>query len=66
MAGLDFALLAAFLWIVDGLGYKRAIKPLVVMGLNPITIYMISELLDEPLYISGLHGTLYHTLLDED
>jgi predicted acyltransferase len=60
MAGLDFVLLAAFLWLVDGLGYKRIVKPFLIMGLNPITIYMISELLDETLHISGLHATIYN------
>jgi predicted acyltransferase len=62
MAGLDFVLLAAFLWVVDGLGHKRLVKPLVIMGLNPISIYMLSELLDEALNISGLHRTIYATV----
>ncbi|HWB98327.1 MAG TPA: hypothetical protein VG672_16555, partial [Bryobacteraceae bacterium] len=43
MAGLDFVLLAMFVWVVDGLGYKRAVKPLVIMGMNAIAIYMASE-----------------------
>jgi predicted acyltransferase len=59
MAGLDFVLLAVFLWLVDVLGYRRIVKPLVIMGLNPITIYMLSELLDEALNLSGLHKTIY-------
>src|SRR5262249_52766840 len=33
MAGLDFVMLAGFLWLVDGCGYKRAVKPLVVIGM---------------------------------
>ena len=59
MAGMDFVILGAFLWLVDGLNHKKIVKPLVIMGLNPITIYMISELLDEALGISGLHHTIY-------
>jgi predicted acyltransferase len=59
MAGLDFILLAGFLWLVDALGHKRLVKPLVIMGLNPITIYMLSELLYEALHISGLHQVIY-------
>lgn len=62
MAGLDFVMLAAFLWLVDGLGHRRAVKPLVIMGLNPITIYMIAELLDEALNISGLHKAIYRAV----
>jgi predicted acyltransferase len=62
MAGLDCVLLAAFLWIVDGLGYKRTVKPLVIIGLNPIAIYMLSELLDEALNYTGLHRAIYHAV----
>jgi predicted acyltransferase len=59
MAGLDFILLSAFLWLVDIRGHRRIVKPLVIMGLNPITIYMLSELLSEVLDISGLHEAIY-------
>lgn len=47
MAGLDFMLFAGFLWLVDGLGWRRAVKPMVILGMNAIVIYMASELLDE-------------------
>ena len=49
MAGLDFILLSGFLWLVDGLGWRRAVKPLVIMGSNAIVIYLASEFLDEAL-----------------
>jgi predicted acyltransferase len=45
MAGLDFVLLAGFVYLVDGKGYKRAVRPAAIMGMNAITIYMLSELL---------------------
>jgi predicted acyltransferase len=62
MAGLDFVLFAGFLWLIDGLGYRRAVKPLVIMGMNAIAIYMASELVDEAL--GGLHlkAPLYNHL----
>jgi predicted acyltransferase len=47
MAGLDFVVFAMCLWLVDGRGYKRVTKPLAIIGMNAITVYMISELLDE-------------------
>ena len=47
MAGLDFVIFAMFLWLVDGLGYKRVVKPLVIMGMNAIVVYLASEFLDE-------------------
>lgn len=62
MAGLDFVLLAVFLWVIDGLGWKKIAKPFVVIGLNPITVYMISELLAEALDFTGLHDPIYQRL----
>ncbi|MDE3195403.1 MAG: DUF5009 domain-containing protein [Acidobacteriota bacterium] len=59
MAGLDFALLSLFLWLVDGMGFKRGLRPLIALGLNPITIYMISELLAELLDYTGIQASLY-------
>ena len=59
MAGLDFALLSVFLWLMDGLGFRRGLRPFIALGLNPITIYMISELLAEALEYSGLQGWMY-------
>ena len=49
MAGLDFVIFAVMVWLVDVRGYKRFTKPLVIMGMNAITVYMVSELLDEVL-----------------
>jgi len=49
MAGLDCVLFAGFLWLVDGLGWRRWVKPLVVLGMNAIVIYLASEFLDEAL-----------------
>jgi predicted acyltransferase len=49
MAGLDFVLLAIFVWLIDGQGYKRPVKPLVIMGMNAIAVYMASEILAEVL-----------------
>jgi predicted acyltransferase len=68
MAGLDFSIFAIFVWCVDQLGYKRAVKPLVIMGMNAITVYMASELFDEALgavrwnaggHVVTLHNWLY-------
>jgi predicted acyltransferase len=46
MAGLDFVMLAICVWWIDALGYKRTVRPLVIMGMNAIVVYMASELLD--------------------
>jgi predicted acyltransferase len=68
MAGLDFTLFSLMLWLVDIRGYKRFAKPLAIMGMNAIAVYMASELLEEVLeaihFTSGgqmvtLHEWLY-------
>jgi predicted acyltransferase len=58
MAGLDFGIFAIFLWLVDGRGYKRPVKPLVIMGMNAIAVYLASEFLDEALGWFGWHDWL--------
>lgn len=54
MAGLDFTVFSAFLWLVDGCGWKRAARPLVVMGMNAIAVYMLAEFFD--IFISNVHA----------
>jgi predicted acyltransferase len=61
MAGLDFIVFAISVWCVDGLGYKRVVKPLVIMGMNAIAIYMVSELLATVL--SSIHITSGDSIL---
>ncbi|HVN05621.1 MAG TPA: heparan-alpha-glucosaminide N-acetyltransferase domain-containing protein [Bryobacteraceae bacterium] len=62
MAGLDFVVFAMCLWLVDGLGIRRPFMPAVVIGMNPITVYMISELLDELLGGTGLRERIYQSV----
>ncbi len=71
MAGLDFIMLAMSIWWIDGMGRQSTVRPLVVMGMNPIAVYMASELLDITLGFvhvqSGggsinLHAWLYQTV----
>ena len=67
MAGLDFTIFAMFLWCVDGLGYRRVVKPLVIMGMNAIAVYLASEFLDEGLSAiswrsAGTRTNLHHWL----
>jgi len=67
MAGLDFVIFATMVWLVDVRGYKRFTKPLVIMGMNAITVYMVSELLDQvfnAIHInSGGHAVTLHAWL---
>jgi len=43
MAGLDFAVYAVFAWLVDGFGWQKPVRPVVILGMNAIAIYMVSE-----------------------
>ena len=47
MAGLDFIVFAIFAWFIDGLGWHKPARPMVIFGLNAIALYMISEGLAE-------------------
>jgi predicted acyltransferase len=62
MGGLDFVLLAVFIWLVDHLGHQRYARPLVIMGMNSIAVYMASELGDVLLGQTGWHGAIYRTV----
>jgi predicted acyltransferase len=61
MAGLDFAVLALFVWIVDERGHQDLVRPLRITGMNAITIYLASEFLAEFLDAFSLkHYTYAH------
>jgi predicted acyltransferase len=56
MAGMDFVIFAGFVWLIDGRGYRRYARPLVIMGLNAIAVYLASELLEEALSLIHVGG----------
>ena len=62
MAGLDFVLLAGFVWIVDARGHRKAVRPLVILGMNAIAIYMASEIIEIGLNTSGLKRTIFDSV----
>jgi predicted acyltransferase len=62
MGGLDFVILALFIWLIDHLGYQRYVRPLVIMGMNSIAVYMASELGDEILGETGWHKAIYNAV----
>lgn len=43
MAGLDFTVFAMFVWTVDGLGWRKPFRPAVILGMNAIAVYLVSE-----------------------
>ena len=57
MAGLDFVIFAALLWIVDGQRAWRWASPFVILGMNSIVVYMLSEVgetLTNTIRVSGV------------
>jgi predicted acyltransferase len=70
MGGMDFIIFAGFVWLIDGRGYRRLARPLVIMGMNAIAVYLASELLEEILsliHVGGpaspsVHEWIYQTL----
>jgi predicted acyltransferase len=70
MAGMDFVIFAGLVWLIDGRGYRRYARPLVIMGMNAIAVYLASELLEEALsliHVAGpaspsVHEWIYQTL----
>ncbi len=62
MGGLDFVLLAMFIWLIDHLGYQRYVRPFVIIGMNSIAVYMASELGDTLLSATGWHESVYNAV----
>jgi predicted acyltransferase len=65
MAGLDFVVLGVSLWFVDERGYKNAVKPLLIVGMNSIAVYLASEVFAELLddIHAGSRGASLHELI---
>jgi predicted acyltransferase len=62
MAGLDFVLLAGFIWLVDERGVRKWVRPLTITGMNAIAVYLASEFLSEFLDATPLHADIYNSL----
>lgn len=60
-SGIAFLLLCLFFWIIDVKGYRKWAFPFIVIGLNPITIYVIQGLFDfgivVEIFVHGFAGS---------
>ena len=61
MAGLDFTVFALFIGLIDQLKIRRGVQPLVVFGMNAITVYMCAELLATTLDAVQIGGRTAHS-----
>lgn len=59
MAGLDFVLFAMCIWLIDARGWVRPVRPLVILGMNAIAVYMASEMIDGILWTLRWREPLY-------
>ena len=56
-SGISFLLLCLFFWIIDVKGYQKWAFPFIVIGLNPITIYVAQGIFDFGIIASiFIHG----------
>ena len=62
MAGLDYAALAGCLWLMDGQAYRRWARPFVILGMNAIAMYMLSELGEVLLTTTGWRMAIHDAL----
>ena len=61
-SGISFLLLCLFFWIIDVKGYQKWAFPFIVIGLNPITIYVAQGIFDfgiiANIFIHGFRNNL--------
>jgi predicted acyltransferase len=62
MAGFDFVLFAAMLWLIDHRRIVRPFRPFAILGMNAIAIYMTSELLITLLDLIGGREAIYRNV----
>ncbi|GAB4361325.1 MAG: heparan-alpha-glucosaminide N-acetyltransferase domain-containing protein [Bryobacter sp.] len=62
MAGLDAILMGALLWIVDQKGWRAWARPFEWMGMNAITLYLVSEFVEITLQWRGWKEPIYRTV----
>ena len=62
MAGIDFVIFAGVVWLIDGKGHQRYTRPLVIMGMNAIVVYLASEFVEEALSLTRIHAWIYQTI----
>jgi predicted acyltransferase len=64
MAGIDSLALAALLWLIDGRERPRWAQPFIIIGMNAIAVYLLSELLPEALVVGFSAGNRGGTSLE--
>ncbi|MGD8780815.1 MAG: heparan-alpha-glucosaminide N-acetyltransferase domain-containing protein [Ignavibacteria bacterium] len=61
-AGLGLILFSIFYYVIDGLNYKKWVKPFIVFGMNAITVYVLSIVCAKLIKMITFttNDTLYH------
>ena len=64
--GMSLLLLAGFHWIIDVKGWWKWSFPFIVIGMNPITIYMLTAVVDFTSIATHFVGGVANRLPDEN
>lgn len=61
-AGLALILFSMFYYVIDGIKYQKWAKPFIVLGMNAITVYVLSILLGKVIKMItfSFNGIIYH------
>lgn len=59
LAALGFG---CFYWFIDVLGHKKYVQPLVIYGMNAITVYSLSSVLADVLSVAKIRQPLYESV----
>jgi len=62
MAGLDFVILAALIWLIDIRHIEKPFQPAVIMGRNAIALYLSSEFIEIILHHMHWKQPIYEAL----
>jgi len=62
MAGADFILFGAMLWLIDGRKMIAPFRPAIIMGMNAIAIYLSSEFLITLLDLTGGRKAIFNNV----
>ena len=54
-----FRAVRRFAWVVDVRGWQRPVRPFVILGMNAIAVYMVSELLETQLRVMRWRDAIY-------
>lgn len=62
MAGLDFVIFGAMVWLIDKKHVVAPFRPAIVLGMNAIAVYLVSEFLITMIDVAGWRRPIHEAL----